>query len=183
MQQKSEGIFPRFFCCAMMARPIRVSAAAQRRFFPAEGRFFCLMVARWDATFCSFRGIGEGGTAAPLGFFLQGPRAPAPTNARRAKPSSALHLWVGLPGPHPGFLSFHDESHQRRARGAAPGPRWGGIIIPPTAQAPLPPERVSGTDAAGFATLGLCEQLAFLSPRALLGEHPLLSNRGTGTVA
>ena len=27
--------------------------------------------------------------------------------------------WVGLPGPHPGFLSFHDERNQRRA-GAAP---------------------------------------------------------------
>ena len=26
---------------------------------------------------------------------------------------------VGLPGPHPGFLSFHDERNQRRA-GAAP---------------------------------------------------------------
>ncbi len=30
-----------------------------------------------------------------------------------------LHPPVGLPGPHPGFLSFHDERNQRRA-GAAP---------------------------------------------------------------
>ena len=31
--------------------------------------------------------------------------------------------WVGLPGPHPGFLSFHDERNQRRA-GAAPLDPW-----------------------------------------------------------
>ena len=30
-----------------------------------------------------------------------------------------LHPPVGLPGPHPGFLSFHDERNQRRA-GAVP---------------------------------------------------------------
>ena len=30
-----------------------------------------------------------------------------------------LHPPVGLPGPHPGFLSFHDERNQRRA-GATP---------------------------------------------------------------
>ena len=57
-------------------------------------------------------------------------------------PSSALLPWVGLPGPHPGLLSFYDERNQRRARGAAPGPRWGAIIIPPAARAPLPPEKV-----------------------------------------
>ena len=34
-------------------------------------------------------------------------------------PPSALPPWVGLPGPHPGFLSFHDERNQRRA-GAVP---------------------------------------------------------------
>ena len=33
--------------------------------------------------------------------------------------------WVGLPGPHPGFLSFHDERNQRRA-GAAPLDPQGG---------------------------------------------------------
>ena len=49
--------------------------------------------------------------------------------------------WVGLPGPHPGFLSFHDERNQRRARGAAPGPRWGAIIIPPAAASAAPPRK------------------------------------------
>ena len=44
---------------------------------------------------------------------------------------------VGLPGPHPGFLSFHDERNQRRARGCAPWTPLGGIIIPPAARAPL----------------------------------------------
>ena len=59
-------------------------------------------------------------------------------------PSSALLPWVGLPGPHPGFLSFHDERNQRRARGAAPGPCWGLLSshqkrAPPCA-AKIPPE-------------------------------------------
>ena len=48
-----------------------------------------------------------------------------------------LHPPVGLPGPHPGFLSFHDERNQRRARGCAPWTPLGGIIIPPAARAPL----------------------------------------------
>ena len=52
-----------------------------------------------------------------------------------------LHPPVGLPGPHPGFLSFHDERNQRRARGAAPGPRWGAIIIPPAAASAAPPRK------------------------------------------
>ena len=52
-----------------------------------------------------------------------------------------LHPPVDLPGPHPGFLSFHDERNQRRARGCAPGPCWGAIIIPPATQALLPPEK------------------------------------------
>ncbi len=174
----------------MMARPIRVSATAQRRFFPAEGRFFCLMVARWDATFCSFRGIGEGGTAAPLGFFLQGPRAPAPTNTRRAKPSSALHLWVGLPGPHPGFLSFHDESHQRRVRGAAPGPPEGDRAKSVSLFAPAPPaasrtpsKGEGATKGRGICHFEVVQQLAFVSPEAPWRKHPLLSNRGAGGVA
>ena len=34
-----------------------------------------------------------------------------------------LHPPVGLPGPHPGFLSFHDERNQRRAGAAPLGPQ------------------------------------------------------------
>ena len=45
-------------------------------------------------------------------------------------PSSALLPWVGLPGPHPGFLSFHDESHQRRVRGCPPELPWGALSSP-----------------------------------------------------
>ena len=62
--------------------------------------------------------------------------------------------WVGLPGPHPGFLSFHDERNQRRAGAAAPGPRWGALSSPPAAL-PLPPERVPDTTKDRFATLDL----------------------------
>ena len=103
MQQKSEGKFPRFFG-AMMARPIRAPAAAQRRFFPAEGRFFCLMVARWDATFCSFRGIGRGGTAVPLGGFA-GTGAPAWPDMRGALPLCIPHEGALRPST-PGDFRF-----------------------------------------------------------------------------
>ena len=52
---------------------------------------------------------------------------------------SALLPWVGLPGPHPGFLSFHDERNQRRA-GAVPLDPRGGHVVPPAAL-PHPPNR------------------------------------------
>ena len=53
--------------------------------------------------------------------------APTPPIGRALRPAprgflrgwQPLHPPVGLPGPHPGFLSFHDERNQRRA-GAAP---------------------------------------------------------------
>ena len=115
---------------------------------------FC-SVARWDATFWAFRGIGRGGLRLPSGVFAgagspsthrcEEGRSPSGSKSSDLAPRSSP--WVGLPGPHPGFLSFHDERNQRRARGAAPGPRWGAIIIPP--------ERDSATNLAGFATLRL----------------------------
>ena len=46
---------------------------------------------------------------------LQGRVAPAWPNMRGALPL-CTPPWVGLPAPHPGFLSFHDERNQRRAR-------------------------------------------------------------------
>ena len=166
----------------MMARPIRVSATAQRRFFPAEGRFFCLMVARWDATFCSFRGIGEGGTAAPLVFFA-GAESPSTHQCEEGKALLCAPPMGGPTRPTPGVPFVSRRKEPKACRGAAPGPRWGGRLKSVPLFSPIPPERVSGTSLAGFATLRLCEQLAFLSPRAPLGEHPLLSNRGAGGVA
>ena len=47
-------------------------------------------------------------------FFLS---LPSPEGGGGA--GQSLHPPVGLPGPHPGFLSFHDERNQRRA-GAVP---------------------------------------------------------------
>ena len=65
---------------------------------------------------------------------------------RGCAPSSALLPWVGLPGPHPGFLSFHDERNQRRARGCRPWTLLGGIIIPPATL--LLPQKVAAPRAA-----------------------------------
>ena len=137
MQQNSEGKFPRFFC-AMMARPIRVSATAQRRFFPAEGRFFCLMVARWDATFCSFRGIGEGGTAAPLGFFCRGrePQHP-PMRGGQSPPLRSTYGWA-YPAHTRGSFRFTTKG-TKGVPGRCPWTPLGGRLKSVPLFSPIPP--------------------------------------------
>ena len=146
------------------------SDATCKEAFPQTGRegllffyFSFCSVARWDATFWAFRGIGRGGLRLPSGVFAgagspsthrcEEGRSPSGSKSSDLAPRSSP--WVGLPGPHPGFLSFHDERNQRRARGAAPGPRWGAISSPQRRFASLPPERDSATNLAGFATLRL----------------------------
>ncbi len=79
------------------------SDATCKEAFPQTGRegllffyFSFCSVARWGATFCSFRGIGEGGTASPRGSWSRGggpccPWTPLggiiiPPAARRAAP-------------------------------------------------------------------------------------------------
>ena len=78
--------------------------------------------------------------------------------------------WVGLPGPHPGFLSFHDERNQRRAGAAPLDPRWGALSSPQQRGALLPPERVCATDPGRFATLSLWANRSFFLPRFLRGH-------------
>ena len=98
--------------------------------------------------------------------------------------------WVGLPGPHPGFLSFHDERNQRRA-GAVPLDPLRGARCPPCGVA-APPNRVSTTNPDRFATLRWVGESVFFSPQALpgvtlpafkpwRGSGGLDGNRGMGT--
>ena len=56
----------------------------------------------------------------------------------------------------------------------------GGIIIPPTAQAPFPPERDGATNLAGFATLRWWANRSLLFPLALTRKNILLLIRGSG---
>ena len=70
--------------------------------------------------------------------------------------------WVGLPGPHPGFLSFHDERNQRRAGAAPLDPLRGTerkvfhFSLPlPLRQAATPSIGLSATTKDRFATLDL----------------------------
>ena len=74
---------------------------------------------------------------------------------------------MGLPGPHPGFLSFHDERNQRRA-GAVPLDPLRGARCPPCGVA-APPNRVSTTNPDRFATLRWVGESVFFSPQALPG--------------
>ena len=96
--------------------------------------------------------------------------APAPTS--------------GPTRPTPGVPFVSRRKEPKACQGRCPWTPLGGIIIPPTAQAPFPPERVCGTDVEGFATLRWCGQLAAPSPLVLAGRYFLLSIRGTrGLVA
>ena len=72
--------------------------------FPRGGEIFSLPVARWGATFCSFRGIGRGGTAVPLGGFA-GTGAPAWPDMRGALPLCTPHEGALRPST-PGDFRF-----------------------------------------------------------------------------
>ena len=85
--------------------------------------------------------------------------------------------WVGLPGPHPGFLSFHEERNQRRA-GAAPLDPLRGARCPPCGVA-APPNRVSTTKIDRFATLSWWANRSFFLPKLYRGSHFLLLIRGS----
>ena len=89
--------------------------------------------------------------------------------------------WVGLPGPHPGFLSFHDERNQRRA-GAAPLDPLRGARCPPCGVA-APPNRVSTTNPDRFATLRWVGESVFFSPSVSARAHLLVSGRGAAVRA
>ena len=147
-------------------------------------------VARWGATFCSFRGIGEGG-------FLQGRGAPAAHDMRGGNAPSALLLWEHSshalreralrPAPRVPFVSRRKEP--KACQGRCPWTPLGGRLksgtlfspIPPAARRAAPPRKGRvPLRVAGFATLRWCEQLAFLSPEAPWRKHRLLSNRGAG---
>ncbi len=122
----------------------------------------------WPPFFFSRLEWGPGAVAAAV----------APTLMRGGLgPSSALLPWVGLPGPHPGFLSFHDERNQRRARGCRPWTLLRGTFRSPCGSR-NPLDRVSTTHPAGFATLSGWANRSFFLPKLHRGSHPLLSIRG-----
>ena len=109
---------------------------------------FC-SVARWDATFGAFRGIGEGGTASPRGSWSRG-KAPAyPEYARGVAPCSPLERAL-RPAPRVTFVSRR-KSPKAVSGGIPLNPR-GGCFAPPAASR-TPSIGGSGTNPAGFATL------------------------------
>ena len=81
------------------------------------------------------------------------------------------------PAPRVPFVSRRKEP--KACQGRCPWTPLGGIIIPPTAQAPFPPERVCGTDVEGFATLRWWGKLDAPSPWALTKRNILLLIRGS----
>ena len=138
----------------------------------------------------SLRGGSTSGappSALPL-FLSEGwvgvPSFPARGQHLRCSPS-ALPPWVGLPGPHPGFLSFHDERNQRRAGATAPGPREGGTLSPLRRRrkaSRTPPMGVSDTTKDRFAHPLQAGKPVFCSPAVSSREHVLLSICGAGNL-
>ena len=148
---------------------------------------FC-SVARWDATFCSFRGIGEGGTAFPRESWSRGGGPCGPRYARGQRPLCTPLVGAQLPRPQragappraPGSFRFTTKG-TKGVPGALPLDPVGGHYHPPSSAPRCSPRKGRvPLRVAGFATLRWCEQLAFLSPEAPSGKHPLLSNRGAG---
>ena len=140
---------------------------------------FC-SVARWGATFCSFRGIGEGGLRLPGGFFA-GTGVPAWPDMRGGASPHPLHstLDAGAPPCTGGILqgqvapaptdagaprehglamlgtrvTFVSRRKSPKAcQGVSPLNPRGGCFAPPAASR-TPSIGGSGTNLDGFATL------------------------------
>ena len=85
---------------------------------------------------------------------------------------------VGLPGPHPGFLSFHDERNQRRAGAAPLDPLRGTerkvfhFSLPLPLRCPHPLDRVSASDPDRFATLRKVSKLVLFFSPGVAGVTP-----------
>ena len=138
---------------------------------------FC-SVARWGATFCSFRGIGEGGTASPRGSWSRGV---GPCGPR----------YAGAPPRAPGDFRFTTKV-TKGVPGALPLDPVGGPTEkcstfqshpPSDALRRSPQKREGATKGRGICHFEVVQQLAFVSPEAPWRKHPLLSNRGAGGVA
>jgi len=125
---------------------------------------FC-SVARWGATFCSFRGIGEGGTASPRGSWSRGG---GPCGPR----------YAGAPPRAPGDFRFTTKV-TKGVPGALPLDPVGGHYHPPSSAPRCSPQKGEGAiDADGFATLRWCGQLAAPFPLASTKRKILLLIRG-----
>ena len=138
---------------------------------------FC-SVARWDATFCSFRGIGEGGTAFPRESWSRGG---GPCGPR----------YAGAPPRAPGDFRFTTKV-TKGVPGALPLDPVGGPTEkcstfqshpPSDALRRSPQKREGATKGRGICHFEVVQQLAFVSPEVPWGKHSLLSNRGAGGVA
>ena len=99
-------------------------------------------VARWDATFCSFRGIGRGGTASPSEVFA-GTGAPAAYDMRGGNAPSALPT-SGRSAPPPRVTFVSRRKSPKACQGRCPWTPLGGIIIPPAARRAAPPQKGEG---------------------------------------
>ena len=120
---------------------------------------FC-SVARWDATFCSFRGIGRGGTAFPRGAFLQG-RGPLRDPICEGRCPSALPT-RGRSAPPPRVTFVSRRKSPKACQGRCPWTPLGGRLksvplfspIPPATLCVAPPRKGRvPLRVEGFATL------------------------------
>ena len=112
---------------------------------------FCA-VARWDATFGAFRGIGRGGLRLPGGAGA-GARPLHTPNMRGALPLCSPLERALRPAPRVTFVSRRKSP--KACQGVSPLNPRGGCFAPPAASR-TPSIGGSGTSPAGFATLRLC---------------------------
>ena len=159
MHPKRRGIFLAFFC-AMMARPGRILWS-------------------WQLLRLLMRALRP----TPRGI-LQGRRSLRPTICEGAKPP--LHSPMrGRSAPPPRVTFSPMRKSPKNLQGLRPL-EPAGAKSPPFSRllrsAPARAGLVSATDAAGFATLRWCGQLAAPSPWALTKRNILLLIRGAGVL-
>ena len=114
------------------------SSCCAAQIFPRGGEIFSLPVARWGATFCSFRGIGRGGTAAPLGFFCRGrePQHP-PMRGGQSPPLRSTYGWA-YPAHTRGSFRFTTKG-TKGVPGRCPWTPLGGRLKSVPLFSPIPP--------------------------------------------
>ena len=142
-------------------------------------------VACWGATFCSFWGIGEGGTAFPRESWSRGGGPCGPRYARGQRPLCTPLVGAQLPRPQragappraPGDFRFTTKV-TKGVPGLCPWTPLGGHYHPPNGARAVPPRKGLSLQPRPICHFEFVGESVFFSPSVSARAHLLVSGRG-----